>query len=1837
MRSVTGPGNLTTSYTYDTGTNPETVNALLSITYIDGSRRNFTYGGQGRLIGTSQNNGANPITYAYLGEAEVSATDAAHNQTTVWFNDLGLPSRVQDPRGAMKSYLYDTNGNLVRYTDAAGNTYQYAYDGNGNRTQIVNPLGQTVQATYGPLSNLTSITDAAGHKTQYGYDAAGNLLSIAYPGGSRQSFTYDPLGNLSESTLQNGDPVGYQYNALGLVTQETFADGTSQTFDYDAHGNLLTAKTLDAGGALTGTTALTYNAVNELTSITYPNGQYLHFTYNPMTGQRTQSVDQDGFTVNYMYDALGRLYQLKDGAGSLIVQYTYNNLGQLQQKQNGNGTYTTYGYDAAGNVTSLVNYAGGTTVNSSFTYTYNLLGEQTSMTDAAGTTMYTYDAIGQLTQVNLPGGGIITYRYDAAGNRTEVISNGMTTSYASNADNEITQVGSAIYTYDADGNLHTVTDASGTTTYTYNDLNQLVSIKAPDGTTTTFQYSPLGYLVGTSVNSTATNYLVDPTGLGNVAASYSSQTAHYTYGLGLVSQAGPSGTSFYDFDASGNTVGITGSGGTYVNQYSYLPFGETTTVSATLPNAFTFAGQVGAMQIGASLFHMRARDYAPATGQFLSNDPLGLVGGDTNLRRIVNNSPPGHVDPSGKSWEWLFIWLMKLHLDFPPETPPPPPPTGNPPISAPPPDKGGGDGKGNDDGKKGDDGNANKSVNPPPPGPPPSPPPPCFPPDTLVATETGLRPIGQVEAGERVWSYDFQAGAWRLCEVECRHDSAYDGSLVTLDLGGSEVTATANHPFWVIEGENLESRPVPQHVNLSANRGGSLPGRWADADDLRDGDTVFLRSVGPAAVRRITISHARTQVCNLTVRELHTYAVGKMQVLVHNKISLPPIHVPPLPPWDPPGWEWPFGPYFGNPADPNALFGPSGYGPQGFIRSSGTWSYTAEFENDGSAAAQDVTVTEQFNANLDWSTFQLGSFGFGPVKVTIPAGLTKYQTTVAYQNVDGSPLNVQVSLDFNVQSGLLSVTFISLDPATGQAPDGVFDGFLPPDDSSGIGEGFVQYTVQPKAGLTTGTIINAQAAVVFDINDPLDTPTVVNTIDARPPTSSVHPLPADSPPTFPVTWSGADDPGGSGVAYFDVYVSDDGGPFTLWLGQTTHTRGMFTGVFGHSYGFYSVATDNVGNREAAPSMAQATTVVNVAAMPTHIQIVPAGNAYIAGTPFTITVRILDNGGNVVPGYTGTITFGSSDPQASLPPNYTFTAADAGVHTFTVTLFTAGPQTLIAGDALDNLTGQAAVINEFATPTANSGPSGITFGPDGNVWFVEVNTGKIGRITPDGTITEFTLPSSGSRPLGITAGPDGNLWFTEFGLNRIGMISPDGGVIREFTLPMANSGPEGIVAGPDGNLWFTEYTAGQIGMISPDGSTILEFALPTPNGGPLGIAVGLDGNLWFTEFLAGQIGMISPDGGTLNEFALPTPNSGPMGIAAGLDGNLWFTEFNANQVGSISPDGSTIIEWPVPTAQGGPEGIVTAPNGNLWFTEANGNQIGQITASGGSVAEFNEFSVSTSGIWPVGITADGSGNLWFTESQAGTVGELIPVLTITAAPADHFVIFAPARVVAGMPFDITVMAVDPYGNIDTDYRGTIHFTSTDADPGVVLPADYTFQPGDAGMVTFAGGVTLITPGDQGVTVSDVDTGPLTGSATITVTGGAGPVSGRGGRIGGRASLVVGLPSWALIPQTSEGPGLSAARVEDSQADGGRFLAGPGAGGFPIGAEKSEDDSHPALLPRSAAAPAVEFQDADWSDVFTAALDGLPYFRLLHGNATGVQPADLFQVIPSDLKGGITVGG
>ncbi|MGD0044074.1 MAG: hypothetical protein ABSE84_27325, partial [Isosphaeraceae bacterium] len=364
---------------------------------------------------------------------------------------------------------------------------------------------------------------------------------------------------------------------------------------------------------------------------------------------------------------------------------------------------------------------------------------------------------------------------------------------------------------------------------------------------------------------------------------------------------------------------------------------------------------------------------------------------------------------------------------------------------------------------------------------------------------------------------------------------------------------------------------------------------------------------------------------------------------------------PPKPVLPPPFANWP--PYIGRfsinqpPHDPNDLLGPSGYGAAGFLTPGGGLGYTIEFSNEKTAQvpADNVVVTEQLSPNLNWSTFQLGTIGFGSYVVNVPPGLTSYSTRVDATATLGVYVDVDASL--NVSTGLLTVTFTSLDPTTLDTPANPLVGFLPPDTNPPNGEGYINYTIQPKSGLATGATLDAQASIVFDTNAAIATPQIVNTIDTTAPTSTVTALPATTTtPSFTVSWSGSDG-AGSGIADYNVYVSDDGGPFTLFQTNTTATSATFTGQVGHSYAFYSVATSNVGLVQPTPTGAQATTTI----LASHPAVVQFASAQFAANvtggvvqvvisragnlSASLTVTLSSPGGHDVAAFTKVVTIG----------------------------------------------------------------------------------------------------------------------------------------------------------------------------------------------------------------------------------------------------------------------------------------------------------------------------------------------------------------------------------------------------------------------------------------------------------------------------------------------------------------------------------------------------------------------------------------------------------------------
>jgi virginiamycin B lyase len=103
------------------------------------------------------------------------------------------------------------------------------------------------------------------------------------------------------------------------------------------------------------------------------------------------------------------------------------------------------------------------------------------------------------------------------------------------------------------------------------------------------------------------------------------------------------------------------------------------------------------------------------------------------------------------------------------------------------------------------------------------------------------------------------------------------------------------------------------------------------------------------------------------------------------------------------------------------------------------------------------------------------------------------------------------------------------------------------------------------------------------------------------------------------------------------------------------------------------------------------------------------------------------------------------------------------------------------------------------PTANSYPTSIAAGSDGNLWFVELNNGKVAKLTTSRVFTEYT-PPSGYGPAYLAAGPDSAIWFINGG--KVGSISSSG-VFTGYTIPGTSlSGFNGLTLGPDNAMWFS---------------------------------------------------------------------------------------------------------------------------------------------------------------------------------------------------------------------------------------------------------------------------------------------------------------------------------------------------------------------------------------------------------------------------------------------------
>jgi virginiamycin B lyase len=206
----------------------------------------------------------------------------------------------------------------------------------------------------------------------------------------------------------------------------------------------------------------------------------------------------------------------------------------------------------------------------------------------------------------------------------------------------------------------------------------------------------------------------------------------------------------------------------------------------------------------------------------------------------------------------------------------------------------------------------------------------------------------------------------------------------------------------------------------------------------------------------------------------------------------------------------------------------------------------------------------------------------------------------------------------------------------------------------------------------------------------------------------------------------------------------------------------------------------------------------------------------------------------------------------------------------------------------------------------------------------LNAGRVLAASSPGSITEYTIPTANSFPTDIRVGFDGNLWFTEADAGQVVVAN--------------TSNPVGITLGTDDAFWIAMQN-GNIARLSIFGS-VTEYAVPGgATGMPTNIVEGVDDNIWFTLFRGNQIAVLNTGNSQFKaQFSIPSGGSGTEGITAGSDGALWFTEFYTSKIGRVTTGGQ-FTEYPL-AANSNPTDIAVGKNGNMWFTETSG--IGSIS-------------------------------------------------------------------------------------------------------------------------------------------------------------------------------------------------------------------------------------------------------------------------------------------------------
>jgi RHS repeat-associated protein len=632
-----------------------------------GARTDLAFDGVGNLAGLRDALGhRKAFAYDALGNV-TRALDPLGNETLYRYDATSRLIGTRLPSGGNIACAYDAEGNLTRYIDAKGAETRLEYAGLGEIARRILPDGHSIEYQYDTEERLIGVTNQRGETYRLHRDALGRIVAEVDYWGQARNYGYTACGHLIKSADPLGRVIRYQNDPLGQILKKVLTDSAhpeaeqTETFEYDPNGNVVACANAAIG------IERQFDPEGRLVEERQSAGCVVSNAYDAAGNRITRATTREiagrrhTLTVQYAYDALDQATRAEI-EGHAPVEFSRNALGQLTEERLGALVRRRLDYDADGHLTAQrVLAAEGPLLEQHYRYdpSGNLIQKRDS---AYGIDQYRYDPVGRVIAHLDPQGRLRPYLNDPAGDRlrTRVHEPGQDAEWRREGEYE-----SIFYRFDRAGNLTERTSAEGDTQFAW-DANQRLASSTTRGTTTTYHYDPLGRRVRKQTGDTTTHFCWDRDFLlGDASVSHGKDAGpmlhlvrewvpypdtfeplamvQRSYGAST-QDAGPSEFYYYHNDPNGCPTRLLDSAGNVVWAALHGGWGRVEQRPVDLvDNPIRLQGQYEDRETG--LHYNRYRYYDARVGQYISQDPIGLLAGP-QLYLLAPNSL-SWIDPLG--------------------------------------------------------------------------------------------------------------------------------------------------------------------------------------------------------------------------------------------------------------------------------------------------------------------------------------------------------------------------------------------------------------------------------------------------------------------------------------------------------------------------------------------------------------------------------------------------------------------------------------------------------------------------------------------------------------------------------------------------------------------------------------------------------------------------------------------------------------------------------------------------------------------------------------------------------------------------------------------------------------------------------------------------------------------------------------------------------------------------------------------------------------------------------------------------------------------------------------